>query len=158
MRHVNRIAPVGPVQAYKTYSVTSPVATHWQQVSCKQADCQGHREGWLSLIDEATDLGRKQAHYIRKESGRHFTEMRSEDAALHLKREEIPPHLTAFIFPPGQSCFEPHYEPLERPAIHTVRGGDWRGTVSEPHVMRPQDWIENFGEHQQKLSRAVQRG
>lgn len=94
----------------------------------------------MSPIDEATDLGAKQAHYIRTESGRKFQEQRREDGR------------TLFVFEPGQKCFTRHHVPLNRPELFIVRD---RGEVTRH---QPEDWVDDFSTHQQMIADAIQEG
>ena len=91
MRPLNRIQPAAPPQAYKTYQIVSPLSTHFRPGTCDEAGCLAHQHGWQTAVDESTDMGQRQAHYIRKLSGRRFTERRTELG------------LTAFTFE-GRHC------------------------------------------------------
>jgi hypothetical protein len=145
-----RIAPTAPVQAMKTYEVSSPLATHTRPATCAEVECDGIRFGWESLIDERTELGQRQAHYIRKESGRTFSEV---------KTAGMP---TRFTFPAGQRCFasDTHRVSLERPALYIVRGGDWRGNPAGERMThaRPEHWVEDSATHLDMLATRRQRG
>lgn len=137
---VNRIPPQLPVNAYKTFGIAMPLGTHWREVDCETAACQVQAKGWMTTVDESTDLGQRQAHYIRRVSGRHFTESKGPGGA------------TIFTFPPGEECFQTHRVQIDRPQIHSVRGGDWRGRVGGQHIYdRADQWQEDFAEHQDKL-------
>lgn len=140
---LNRIQPVGPVHAYKTYEIASPVATHYRDGTCEEAGCLAHAHGWKTTVDESTDLGQRQAHYIRTLSGRRFVEARTEVG------------LTAFTFEAGQKCFTTHKVPLDRPEFYVVRGGDWRH-LGRPHLhTSPDAWVNDFAEHQDQIARVV---
>ncbi len=141
---------VGP-QHYKTYQIAAPVSTHWNQVSCTEFQCDSYRSGFRSTIDERTELGQAQAHFIRKESGRRFTEVRNEAG------------LTEFTFEPGQSCFRAaeHRQRNARPELFIVRSGDWRrlDIFSKPRVHHgPADWVDDFASHQGRIADLRQRG
>lgn len=148
MQQPNRITPNMSVDAYKTYRISSPLATHWRPGTCAEAECAHHLDGWQSTIDEATVLGQQQAHYIRRQSGRGFTE------------ERLAGGLTCFTFPAGQTCFaSPHQVPVGRPELYVVRDGDWRGNpTGRSQTLRPQDWIDDFGEHQNRLADQMKKG
>lgn len=138
-----RLPPALPVGAYKTYAVASP-PDRSVRAACEQVGCLAYRHGWESHVDEATELGRRQADYIRRKSGRTFREQR--DAA----------GITVFRFDSGQRCFAEH---RTRPELYVVRFGDWRqnlGTIRR-HT-RPADFVEDFGEHQQVLADQLRRG
>lgn len=144
----NRFEPKGPVSAYKSYEIKAPLATHWSVATCADVDCDAYLLGWESHINEATDLGQRQAHYIRRESGRRFTE------------ERTPAGLTVFKFEAGQKCFAQHNARNARPERFVERGGDHRGNPRREfraHV-RPDDWVESFSEHQDRLRSALERG
>lgn len=145
---LNRIEPVGPVGAYKTYQVAAPVSTHFRPGSCAEAECPNHLHGWRTVIDESTDLGRQQASYVRSQSGRRYQEDRDEHG------------LTVFTFEAGQRCFGRHQIPLEREPLYIVRGGDWRGNPTgerRQHVTAT-DFVDDFGEHQERLADRLTRG
>src|SRR5258708_2429354 len=91
-----RIEPMMGVNSYKTYSLISPIKTHFNNATCDEVECVHQANGWRTLIDESTPLGEKQAYYIRKMSGRHFSEQRTPEGR------------TLFTFSPGQQCFTQH--------------------------------------------------
>lgn len=144
-----RIPPQLPAGAMKTYQILQPPQTHFRPATCLEVDCFGYTNGWRTVVDESTDLGQRQAHYIRKESRRKYTETRD------------PAGLTAFEFEAGQRCFQTHHKSLERPAIYLVRDGDWRGnprnTTPRKHD-NPDDWVDDFASHQQALADKHQEG
>ena len=131
---LHRLEPALPAAAMQTYAALAPLATHWRPGTCEEAECTYQAGGWVTKVDEATELGQRQAHYIRREAGRRFTEHR--EAAL-----------TVFAFEAGQACFQAHQVPLERDPLLVVRGGDWRGdprsTPARVHT-RPEDWIDDM--------------
>jgi len=143
---MTRIQPNMPPQAYKTYRIVSPQSTHFRPGTCAEADCGAYLAGWRSTIDEATVLGQQQAHYIRKQSGRAFTE------------ERQPNGLTAFTFEAGQRCFGEHQIRLDRPEHYLVANGDWRQYGAQRQHTTAADWVEDFGEHQQRLADLIERG
>jgi hypothetical protein len=141
-----RIEPNMPPNAYKTYRILSPQSTHYRPATCAEAECGAHLHGWQSTIDEATVLGQQQAHYIRAQSGRGFTE------------ERLPSGLTCFTFEAGQDCFGEHQVRLDRPELYYVANGDWRASEAPRQHTRAQDWVEDFGEHQQRIADQIERG
>lgn len=143
-----RIQPNLPVESVQTYSIAAPVQTHYRPGSCAEADCPNMQAGWRTVIDETSDLGQRQAHYIRKEAGRRYAETRDEAG------------LTTFEFPAGQSCFTQHQISLERPALFLMRGGDWRGNPrgERQKFDRPDQWVDTFATHQQALADRLERG
>lgn len=145
MRPINRIQPVGPPTAYKTYGAEQPLQTHFRQGTCAEAECGPHRSGWVTAVDESTDLGRQQAYYIRRESGRRFVEQRTEAG------------MTEFAFEAGQRCFRTHRIPLEREAVFYVQDGDWR-VNGRRRVRSGQSWHDDFAEHLDRLKTNLERG
>lgn len=143
-----RIQPRNPVEAMKTYAVKQPRATHMRVASCGEVECDAHIHGWRTIVDEQTDRGQAQAHFIRHDRSRSHTEARNEAG------------LTVFEFGPGQPCFAQHELPVGRPPLFRVRGGDWRGNPrgeSRLHT-RAEDWVEDFAEHQQTIADAINKG
>lgn len=139
-----RVPPALPVGAFQTYAIASPHDTT-VKAACVQVDCQAWRHGWQTLIDESTDIGRVQADYIRRLSGRTFREGRTGAGQ------------TVFTFEAYQRCFADH---RTRPETYTVKDGDWRGNPTG-HVRRhtrPADWVEDFGLHQQMVAGQRQAG
>lgn len=144
-----RIVPQASPAVYQTFQIAAPVATHWREATCEQVDCPGYLYGWRSVIDERTDLGQAQAHYIRHDRSRKHDE------------ERMPDGLTAFTFEPGQTCFDTHQARVERPELFVVRGGDWRGnpTGVEPRLHKnPDFWVEEFAENQDRVATVIERG
>lgn len=144
---LNRIDPKGPPEAYQTYQVLQPAATHFRRGTCAEVDCARMRAGWRTVLDTSTVDGRKMAGWIRMNSGRAFT------------FTEAGPVVT-FTFAPGQRCFGRHRVSLHREPVLRVAGGDWRGNPRQTptRVFRAPDWIDYFGTHQLSLSDAQKRG
>ncbi|MGW1463840.1 hypothetical protein ACWCPT_05730 [Streptomyces sp. NPDC002308] len=130
--------------AYQTYLIDQPADT-LVRTACEQAGCEAWARGWESAVDEATELGARQAAYIRAQSGRTFREQRTAAG------------LTVFRFDARQRCFADH---KTRPQLFAVRDGDWRGnpTGRVRQHQRPADWVEDFGEHQLRLIDQQQKG
>lgn len=146
-QQLNRIAPRGAAGLYKTYAIAMPIKTHYRDATCAEVECEANLQGWVTTVDVATELGRKQANYIRMASGRAFTP--SEAGTL-----------VRFEFPAGQKCFAQHRIALDRPQVFSVRDGDWRGNPrgTAPVQRRPEDWVDDFANHQQKLADKMQEG
>lgn len=144
MRPITRIDPLHPVQAYQTYQIASPrdVAV---KAACEQVRCAAWRHGWETAVDENTLLGRQQADYIRRQSGRTYTQHARADG------------LTVFRFESGQRCFANH---RTRPEVYAVRDGDWRGnpTGRVRRHQRPEDWVEDMQENQGRIIDRQRKG
>lgn len=144
-----RVDPQLPVQAVKTYEIQAPASTHFRPSTCAEADCPNFAGGWASVVDESTELGQQQAHYIRNQAGRRYSEDRNRA-----------PGLTVFVFEAGQTCFATHRQRLDRPEIFLVRDGDWRGNPTgavRPHV-NADDWVDDFANHQDQLASQQNKG
>ena len=131
-----------PAQAFQTFSIVSPPATHSRVAECQEVECSAWAHGWKTTIDEATQLGQSQAGYIRAHSGRAFTESRT------------PEGLTEFIFKPGQKCFGEHRVSLERDELYIIRGGDRRGNpLREVKRVGSEEWVDRLGTNQERIRR-----
>lgn len=143
----NRIKPRLPVQAYTSWEVRAPLAQtqdFWRKATCAEVDCPRYLGGFVARIDETTTLGQAQATYLRKDRTRRAVESRDTG-------------LTVFTYGPGTICFkaDEHLVRTERPSLFIRRGGDWRATT-EPATTyaRPEQWVEDFAAHQNRLARA----
>lgn len=142
-----RLQPAMPVEAYKTYAILSPPSTHTRIATCEEVECEHWRNGWSSTIDTATQLGKQQAAYIQKHSGRKYT-------------VTIDGYMICFRFRAGQKCFREHRVSIDRPPLYIVRDGDWRGNptgVKRQHASA-RDWVDDFGEHQQNIADQIEKG
>jgi hypothetical protein len=138
-----RIMPIGHPADYQTFRMTRRSDTSIVQ-ACKEAGCEQWAKGWETHIDENTSLGRGQAAYIRRESGRTFTEHRTVSG------------LTVFRFPSGQRCFAEH---RTQPMLYVVQGGDWRQRrgLLRQHV-NGDDWVDDFATHQDRVKTQLEKG
>lgn len=149
MRPIKRIQPRTPVQAVQTFQVVAPKSTHTVRVSCEQYECAQYARGWRMKIDLNTDLGQKQAHYIKHQSGRSYKVVGQQDGMVELE------------FKGGQPCFAEHRVRNDLPEVYRVKGGDFRGnplkTPTRVHK-KPEFWVEEFAENQDRIARAIQKG
>jgi hypothetical protein len=139
------MAPRLPVTAVKTWAVRQS-SDRTVKVACERAapPCWSYLKGWETFLDEKVPAQAEAARWIRHESGRTFTETTGGG-------------LTVFRFGPGQRCFTEH---RTRPQQWVERDGDWRGRGRGAVLLhkRPADWQESFGEHQDRLATAIERG
>lgn len=147
-RQLFRVEPNGRPEDYKTYSLKRPIKTHWREATCQEVDCPNYVNGWRQVIDVSTDLGRRQARYIRDHSGRKYVVVSQVELIITLE------------FPAGQRCFSEHRKPLEREPLFFVKGGDYRGNPRNiPTVQRKAaDWVDDFGSHQIRLTEQLKKG
>jgi hypothetical protein len=138
------------VGAYRTFSVATPLSTHTRVASCLEVECLAHENGWMTTVDERTELGRGQADYIRHAMTprRYYTESREGD-------------LTVFTFPAGQKCFAEHRIDLDRPAFFRARPGDHRIRPAQHEIYQyanGDDFVDDFANNQQALAERINRG
>jgi len=165
-RPITRVAPALPVGVMQTYSVSSPIQTHTRPASCAEVQCPPHVHGWQTVVDETSPLGQMQADYVRAECLPESAPAQPGDGRRRYTEHRDELGMTVFRFGPGQRCFpteaEPdgHRVPLDRPEVYTVRGGDWRGnpTGAFRRHARPEDWVEDFAEHQQAIADRLEKG
>lgn len=151
MIYLNRIEPVLPVTALQTYEIVAPLATHHKRISCEEAGCEAWRYGWKTVIaNPSSDLGAQRVRYITEHSGRRYTVKKYGDNGVVGAIE--------FIFPAGQTCFQPHYV-LDREPFYRRWGGDYRGRTGDGMThTRPEHWVEDFAENQGRVARSIERG
>lgn len=144
-----QITPNMPARAYKTFQIASPESTHTRPATCEEVECQQYAKGWVMKIDLGTELGQKQAHYIKHQSGRSYIIRDQRDGLVTLE------------FHANQPCFQQHKVRLERPEIYRVKGGDYRGnplkTPTRVHT-KPEHWVEEFAANQEAIAEAHRRG
>jgi len=146
---VNRITPRLGAQDFQTYQIAAPVSSHWRPASCEEYGCSMGEFGWKMQLDLSTELGQKQARYIKHESGRRYT------------HAVLPSGLVELTFPSGQDCFTEHRVRMDREEKYIVRGGDFRGNPLrvKPRVhTKPEFWIEDFQENQDAINRVIGKG
>lgn len=131
-----------PSHLTKHFRFMRPLSTHFRPATCEEVRCRAYVKGWQTQILEGdSGLGDAQAHYIRKQSGRAFTE------------ERMPDGTTLFTFEPGQRCFnfDGHRIGLDRPERFYIGSGEQYREVS------PTGWRDDFGEHQERLAEQMRR-
>ena len=149
MRKISRVAPRLPATAMQTFQVVAPKSTHTRQVTCEEAECRAYRNGWRMKLDLQTELGQKQAYYIKHSAGRSYKVIAQRDGLVELE------------FSANQPCFAEHRVRTDLPEIYRVKGGDYRGnplkTVTRVHK-KPEFWVEEFAENQDRLKTRIERG
>ena len=144
---VFRLQPALSPQFMKTYQILAPKSSHFRDAFCSDVDCPAYEQGWRTSVDEGSELGASQAHYIRSQSGRRYVEHWEESG------------LTVFEFEAGQRCFVQHKTRLDRPSMFLVRTGDHRGYTSEPRIHHDaDDWVDDFATHQATLADQLEKG
>jgi len=150
---MGRIEPaIGP-EFYKTYTVNAPITTHWRKATCEEYECDDFLYGFVLTVDIGTELGQKQAYYVRHDKTRRCSE------------QKIDERIIKFVYGPGNNCFEPvrstHRVPIGRPPFYLVSGGDWRGNPRGIETLvhrRPDDWVDDFATNQIRIAESVRKG
>jgi hypothetical protein len=159
---------VSRVQDMVTYAIKSPVSTHFRPAGCAEVDCSHHLHGWDSIVDESVGLGQAQAGYIRRECVRivHGASTVQHPGGTRRyvetqRQNELGGVVTVFHFPAGQRCFTEHQVPVGRPEHFLRRAGDVRGNPdprSARRYDRPDQWVDDFAGHQQRLADLQKEG
>jgi hypothetical protein len=135
---------------YNTYSMRSPLKTHWRSANCEEYECDEFLNGFVVTVDLTTELGQRQAYYLRNDRSRRCHEQR------------VSMELIKFVYGPGNRCFrsDEHRVPIGKPAKLLVVGGDWRGNPNQYHRLhtRLEYWVEDFALNQQRLAEIQRRG
>lgn len=139
------LLPALPVTAVKTYQAAMPLSTHWRKATCAEIACPHYLNGWRTRVE---GLPADLLHAARS-SGRRYTEVRLAEGETWL------------VFEAGQPCFRAaaHRLPNGRPERFFERDGDWRGNPTGRVIEHsPDGWLDSFGEHQERVADAVERG
>ena len=125
------------------FRILNPLETHFRPATCEEVDCQAYFGGWQTTLDESTDLGQKQAHYIRRESGRSFSEHRNSLG------------LTEFTFAAGQPCFRvaEHRTNIGRAPMFVVDDGEQRYRHSSAD-----SWVDDLRTHTEAIFDEINKG
>lgn len=148
-RPVNRVTPRIGAQHMQTFQISAPVSTHTRKASCEEVECAQYARGWRIRLDLNTELGQKQAYYIKHHSGRSYTVVSQVEGLVELE------------FKGGQPCFQEHRVRTDRPEIYRVKGGDFRGNPLRTPVRthkKPEFWVEEFAENQDRIRSAIEKG
>lgn len=138
-----------PASAMQTFQVLAPKSTHTVPATCEEVECDQYARGWRMVVDLETELGQKQAYYIKHSSGRKYTVVGQQDGLVTLE------------FAKEQPCFREHRRRIARPEIYRVKGGDSRGNPLRTPVRthkKPEFWVEEFAENQDRLKTQIERG
>lgn len=141
------IVPNLGAEAFKTYEIIAPLSTHFRPASCLEANCRSYENGWQTRVLPGTP---EHAMVLSLKGKYVYTgPVRQEDGT------------DLFTFAPGQPCFRQsqHRVRIEREPFYVVRGGDGRGNPrGERRSHTPENWVNDFAEHQDKIATARERG
>lgn len=140
-------------QHKQTYAIRAPLATHWRSATCAEVECEMYVDGWRLNASVVTDADKK---FIR-ESGRHWTLLDVGNGDQWLVFEPGTPCLLQWG--PGQPFTERHHKVQVRPEIYLLTPGDWRMWCGRGYKFdRPDQWVDDFGTHQDRLRELEKRG
>jgi len=147
MPNLTRIAPLMGAESYKTYSIVSPISTHFRKATCAEVECPDFTHGWKIRTDT---LDEKMVH-AATHSGRKFQWMRPSEMENWL------------VFESGQPCFRSgsHRTRVDKPDLFIVRDGDHRGNPRGTEVVQHANgrlWQEDMAEHLDNINEAIERG
>ena len=149
IRKPNRIAPAVGAEHMQTFAIQAPTETHWRRATCEEVACDQAARGWRMVLDLQTEMGMRQARYIKHHSGRRYEIAEQRDG------------LVTLVFAGGQECFQEHRVRIDRPEKYLVKGGDFRGNPrgqkTRVHT-KPEFWIEEFQENSDQLNQLKERG
>ncbi len=158
-QRVNRPTPKMPTQVYKTFRVASPVATHFRQATCQEFECTAFNNGWTYIKEE---LEKENLLYAVTHAGKRYKEM---VVPVPIQTENgwmFGPEKLCLVFEPGQVCFQArtHRLPIGRPEFYFVGRGDYRSFTprAAQQFNRPDDWLDSFQNHMDKIKTEIQKG
>jgi hypothetical protein len=144
INNVSRLEPAIPVGGMQTYQILTPRQTHWRAATCAEIGCYHHQRGWSTPViagsaDEA----------LLRSSGRRWSKVETNEAGYRV-----------YTFPAGQKCLgaSRHMIKTDRPELFVLREGDWRWLGSPRVFDRPDQWVDHFATHQDKIATIVNRG
>lgn len=145
---MGRIQPLRGPEAYKTYEMRAPLATHFRPATCAEANCTYYRDGFQVRVE---GLAPRVLHAVQH-SGRKYSVQKIAEGETYLAFEAGQPCLRASL----------HRARIEdRPPLYVVRDGDYRGnprgTRARQHL-NPQNWVEDFATHQQAIADEIAKG
>lgn len=139
--------PLEP-EAFTTFGMRAPLATHFIELPCKIAQCKGYVHGWTSTLDP------KRAEHLPLIA--HIVSGRSERRWSH--GPVTPEGYMTFVFPPGQPCMRNshHRRDESKQEFYVVRAGDYRTPIGQrdPKAMSFDNWVETFDRNQNVLRQA----
>lgn len=150
---VFRIEPVRDVTLMQTYGLIAPQSTHYRRASCREVGCANYANGWISGFDVTDPDQARACRIVREQSGRLFTVQEMLGTSGRIER-------VLLTFGPGQECFLPHRVALEREPVYFLRDGDWRGNPTGRKIVfsSATPFVDDFGEHQERIKTLVERG
>lgn len=145
--------PSLPERFKKHYVLLAPLATHWRPATCAEVECSRWTTGFEIVIPSGPGAAERIA-YLRADRTRSKTEWARLDGAV------------VFRFPPGTPLYagnpehDNHRIRLDRPEIYGVsdRSTDFQLRLHTGRGNGADDWVDDFANHQDRLSEAHKRG
>lgn len=154
---MNHTSPLSPNQM-KTYGVSSPQSTHTRAASCDEVDCPQRARGWVTVVDESTELGQRQAHYIRTACRPVSAQLAAQGMRRYVETK-TDKGWTEFRFAAGQRCFAQHRVPLDRPELYVARRGNLHQPVGRARQYdRADQWVDDFATELDGVRTIAERG
>lgn len=146
-RPLNRVPVTASPDFYTTFSIQTTDKEHWRKATCEEVNCPYYIKGYKVETDESKPVGQKNAHLLRTDRSRKYTETRNEYG------------MTVFTYPVGTACMNLHKVRIEKPEIFVVKGGDHRGNPkgipTRVHT-KAEFWAEEFSETQDKIIKRIE--
>ncbi len=134
-----------PARYAKTYSVRSPLNTHYRRATCAEYGCSHYENGW-SLHKEILS---PELLHLATHSGRRYREMNVSEGETYL------------VFEPGQECFASveHRVRTDRTELFLVGRGNFKTfNPRKAQKMTPVDFVDSMGNHMEMLKTRRERG
>lgn len=110
-----------------------------RRATCAEVDCEAWMKGWSTVVEVADPLRSQKLAYWRHQ--------------WRQATETVLPDGIRFTIPPGVGCPQTHYTHDDRPALFVVRRGDRRRYLETLRThTRPEHWVEDFAEHQDRIA------
>jgi hypothetical protein len=154
MIRLNRIEPTLPPDAFRTFSVNMPLATHWRRATCEEVGCEAFLCGWVTTVPPES---REYADLARACRGEIDGFRRG---AAPGSPETTPEGFLRFTFPPGQPCLRASSHKIhnDEMPVFQHRGGDWRATTGRVVThSTAESWRDELGENQLRIIEQRQR-
>lgn len=141
---------------YKTYAVVSPLSSHFRPATCAEVDCPHWLHGWGVRI---TEIPPEDQAAVREAT---YT-LNGKQYRYSYVEQEMEPGKPWLLFKPGQPCFKArwHRKRIEKEPLFLIRGGDHRTTApgsDSGRELSAQSWVDDFGEHTQRLADEIEKG
>lgn len=130
-----------PDRLKKVYSLSAPLGTHWRRATCEQVGCSFYLNGFAVTV-----LPGSREEQVVKESGRKWSAViPQENGSLR------------YEFPAGTKCFQANTHVVRSDAPLLFASND-RLVHKVRRFANSADWVDDFAEHQQRLSDAYEKG